>query len=389
MGFQAQIEEALRALDDAGLRRHPPRISGTQGPTVQIDGRRVLCFCSNNYLGLADHPDLVQALSKGAEREGASASASRLITGTMDAHEEAEQRFAEFVGAEASVLFSTGYAANVGTIPALVGPGDLVFSDALNHASLIDGCRLSRAKVLIYRHRDIDHLRGLLREHRAEGRRALIVSDSLFSMDGVLAPIRDLHDLAQDFDAGLMLDEAHALGVLGPEGRGAAFAENLQPDLIVGTLGKSFGTAGAFVACSRTTAGLLRNRARSFVYSTAPPPAVIRAALAALPLVRAADDARQRLREHGTRVRNALRALDLPVPDGNGPILPVPLGANDRAMRWSHALFEEGVFVQGIRPPTVPVGTARLRLTLMATHREEHIETALAAFARVAGMSDT
>lgn len=384
MGFEAQIEAALEALDDAGLRRHPPRITGPQGPTVRIDGRPVLCFCSNNYLGLANHPKVVQAAADSAQAEGLGAAASRLITGTMDVHRTAERRFADYVGAQAAVLFSSGYAANVGTIQALIGPGDVVFSDALNHASLIDGCRLSRAKVFVYRHRDMDHLGALLREHRAEGTRALVASDSLFSMDGVLAPVRELHALCERHDAGLMLDEAHALGVVGPQGRGAARAEGVRPDILVGTLGKSFGAAGAFVACADATAELLRNRARSFVYSTAPAPPIVRAALAALPLVEEADAARVRLREHGNRLRRALRELGLQVPDGEGPILPVPLGDNDRAMRWSRALFEEGVFVQGIRPPTVPAGTARLRLTPMATHRDEHIDAALAAFTRVA-----
>ena len=254
MGFLTQIREALAELEAAGLRRRPPQISGPQGPEIEIDGRKVLCFCSNNYLGLSNHTAIIRATQAAAEREGVGAGASRLITGTMDAHREAERALANFVGAEDAVLFSTGYAANVGTIQALVGPDDAVFSDALNHASLIDGCRLSRARVHIYRHRDTEHLESMLRSKRAQARRALIVSDSLFSMDGVIAPVARLAELAGQYEAGLMLDEAHALGVLGPTGRGVAAAQRIEAELTVGTLGKSFGVSGAFVATSQAAA---------------------------------------------------------------------------------------------------------------------------------------
>jgi 8-amino-7-oxononanoate synthase len=381
MGFQTQIREALSELEAAGLLRRPLRISGPQGPEVQIDGRPVLCFCSNNYLGLANHPTLVAASEAATHGEGVGAAASRLITGTMDAHHDAEVAYAEFVGTPAAVLFSTGYAANVGTVQALAGPGDVVFSDALNHASLIDGCRLSRAKVYVYSHRDAEHLESLLREHRLQSRRALIVTDSLFSMDGTVAPLRDLEVLARRFEAGLLVDEAHALGVFGPSGRGLAAAQGVEPDVLVGTLGKSFGVAGAFVAASEEVVSLIRNRARSFVYSTAPPPLLARAAMAALTLVRGADAARESLLSHADKLRSELRLLGFEVPDGNSQILPVLIGENDRTMELSAKLLDQGIFVQGIRPPTVPEGTARLRLTAMATHRPEHIDRAIDAFA--------
>jgi 8-amino-7-oxononanoate synthase len=302
----------------------------------------------------------------------------------MDAHREAEAALARFVGAPDAALFSTGYAANVGALQSLAGPGDLLFSDALNHASLIDGCRLSRATVHVYRHADPSHLESLLREHRSGGRRAIILSDSLFSMDGDAAPLAQLSDLAKRFDAGLFVDEAHALGVLGPSGRGLAAAVGVQPDVLVGTLGKSFGVAGAFVAGRDDLVSLVRNRARSFVYSTAPPPLIARAACAAIPLVEDANEPRRRLLNHASRLRAELRALGFDVPDGESQILPVLIGDNDRTMRLSAKLLDRGVFVQGIRPPTVPVGTARLRLTPMATHRPEHIDRALAAFAALA-----
>ncbi len=381
MGFQTQIREALSELEAAGLLRRPLRISGPQGPTVDIDGRPVLCFCSNNYLGLANHPALVAASQAAAHAEGVGAAAPRLITGTMDAHRDAEMAYAGFVGTPAAALFSTGYAANVGTVQALVGPGDVVFSDALNHASLIDGCRLSRAKVYVYSHRDADHLESLLGRHRPASRRALIVTDSLFSMDGTTAPLPDLEALARRFEAGLLVDEAHALGVFGPEGRGLAAAQGVEPDVLIGTLGKSFGVAGAFVAASEEVVSLIRNRARSFVYSTAPPPLVARAAIAALALVRDADQARKSLLSNADRLRSELRLLGFEVPDGDSQILPVLIGENDRTMQLSAKLLERGIFVQGIRPPTVPEGTARLRLTPMATHRPEHIDQAIDAFA--------
>ncbi len=381
MAFQTQIRDALSQLEAAGLLRRPLRISGPQGPEVEIEGRRVLCFCSNNYLGLANHPALVEAAAASAHHDGVGAAASRLITGTMDSHRQAEVAFADFLGAPATVLFSTGYSANLGTIQALVGPGDAIFSDALNHASLIDGCRLSRATVHVYSHRDSDHLESLLRDHRSRSRRALIVTDSLFSMDGVTAPLRDIATLARSFDAGLLVDEAHALGVFGPNGRGLSAAMGIEPDVVVGTLGKSFGVAGAFVAASEAVVGLIKNRARSFVYSTAPPPMIARAAVAALQLVREADDARTSLLRNAELLRSGLRTLGFKIPDENSQILPVFIGNNERTMQLSAKLLDRGVFVQGIRPPTVPAGTARLRLTPMATHRPEHIERAIDAFA--------
>ena len=381
MGFESQIKEALSELEASGLLRTPLRISGPQGPEVLIDGKPVLCFCSNNYLGLANHPAIVAAAEASLRIDGVGASASRLITGTMDAHREAESAFAEFLRAPSAALFSTGYAANLGTIQALVGPGDLVFSDALNHASLIDGCRLSRARIHVYAHRSPSDLESLLERHRAKGRRALVVTDSLFSMDGVTAPLAEIASLARAFDAGLLVDEAHALGVLGPNGRGLAAAVGVQPDLVIGTLGKSFGVAGAFVAASEATVSLIRNRARSFVYTTAPPPMLARAAIAALELVRDAEDARQTLLRHAGALRAGLRKLGFDVPDGESQILPVLIGENDRTMRLSAELLERGVFVQGIRPPTVAQGTARLRLTPMATHRPEQIARAIDAFA--------
>ncbi|MEM7137097.1 MAG: 8-amino-7-oxononanoate synthase [Myxococcota bacterium] len=378
MGFKAHIREALGELESLGLRRHPRRVQGAQGPVIDLDGRRVLCFCSNNYLGLASHPALMEASE---HEDGFGSGASRLITGSMDAHHETEEVLADFVATTDAVLFSSGYAANVGAIQALVGPGDQVFSDALNHASLIDGCRLSRAEVHVYRHREADHLRSLLRRHRGDARRALIVTDSLFSMDGVFAPIEELSTLAREHEAGLMVDEAHALGVLGPEGRGLCAARQVKPDVLIGTLGKSFGGAGAFVAGPTEVVDLIRNRARSYVFSTAPPPSLARAARRAVSLVRGASDARETLLGHAGRLRQGLREAGFDVMAGESQILPVMIGGNEQVMSLSTTLLDRGVFVQGIRPPTVAPGTARLRLTPMATHTPEHIARAIEAFA--------
>ena len=384
MGFETQIREALLQLERAGLRRHPKRVSGAQGAEIDIDGRRTLCFCSNNYLGLADHPRIADALRATPPEEGVGAAASRLITGTMDAHDELESALADYQRLPDALVFSSGYAANVGTIQALVGRGDVVFSDALNHASLIDGARLSRATVHVYRHGDADHLESLMRAHRDSAVRALVVSDSLFSMDGDRAPLRALATLARDHDAGLLVDEAHALGVFGPEGRGLCAELGLTPDVLIGTLGKSFGVFGAYAAGSADLVAFLRNRARSFVYSTAPPPAIARAALASIPLVRGASDRRSALFAHARQLRDGLRDIGYEIGGHDSQIIPIHIGQNQRTMELSAELLDKGVFVQGIRPPTVPKGSARLRLTAMATHRPDHIERALEAFAALA-----
>jgi 8-amino-7-oxononanoate synthase len=299
----------------------------------------------------------------------------------MRSHREAEAAFAGFLQTPSAALFASGYDANVGAIQALVGPGDAVFSDALNHASLIDGCRLSRAEVHVYAHRDVGHLESLLRLHRPRARRALIVTDSLFSMDGVVAPLRALATTAREFEAGLLVDEAHAIGVMGPRGRGLAAAQEVEPDALIATLGKSFGVAGAFVAGTEPLVALVRNRARSFVFSTAPPPMIARAATVALELVQGADEARRTLLGHARRLRAALRTLGYEAPEGESHIIPVLIGSNEATMQLSGRLLEQGVFVQGIRPPTVPPGTARLRVTPMATHTSEQIDRAIGAFA--------
>lgn len=381
VSLDAYCSTVLDELSAAGLIRAPRTIQGPQGSRVRVDGRELLCFSSNNYLGLANHPDLRAAVAESLELDGLGAGASRLISGTMDAHQEAEAELAAFVRSEAALLFSSGYAANIGTLQALASPTTQIFSDALNHASLIDGARLARAQVHIYRHADSRHLEELLRLRRADADRAIIVTDALFSMDGDFAPLRALRSLADTYDCWLFVDEAHALGVLGPEGRGLAARDGITPDVVVGTLGKSLGSAGAFVAGSALLRRLLVHRARSFVFSTAPPPFQARAARAAVQLVLRAHDLRSRVLSHARLIRDRLRALGYDVLPGDGPIVPVILGDAALTMELSAFLYRSGVLAGGIRPPTVPPGTSRIRIVPMATHTDEEIDALVHAFA--------
>ena len=366
-------------LDLRGLRRRPRTVHGPQSATLIVDGRELLCFSSNNYLGFANHPALIAAGVRALESTGSGAGASRLISGNMAAHEAAESALAAYVQQPAARLFSTGYAANVGSLQALVEPGDVLYSDTLNHASLIDGCRLSRARIERYEHVDLDHLRRLLSATRASAQRAFIVTDALFSMDGDLAPLAALRALADEFDAHLYVDEAHSVGVLGPQGRGACAAVGVRPDVLIGTLGKAFGLAGAFAASDLDTVDWLYNRARSFVFSTGPQPSLAAQILAAVPLVQAADHERATLVRHSQRLRSQLRASGYSLPQEPTPIVPLVLGSEARALAAGASLLARGIFVPAIRPPTVPVGTARLRIVPTAAHTDEQLECLLSA----------
>lgn len=348
-----------------------------------IDGRSLICLCSNNYLGLANHPELIEAACRAARDFGVGAGASRLISGSMRIHRELEERLAAFKGTEACVLFNSGYHANVGTVAALVGPGDAVFSDELNHASLIDGCRLSRARVHVYRHGDMESLERELR--RSEGRHRLIVTDSLFSMDGDAAPLTEICALAERYAAMVMVDEAHATGVIGPRGAGLVEALGLGHRVTVqmGTLGKALGTFGAYVAGSRALIDYLVNTARPLIFTTALPPPVVAAAAVAVGIVEKEPERRQRVREHAASLRAGLREAGYPVALSDSHIIPVLVGDPDRTMQMSAALLDLGVFAHGIRPPTVPPGTARIRATVMATHSDADVREAVAAFARL------
>ncbi len=372
-------------LDRQGLRRRAREVDGPQGPRLMVDGREALCLSSNNYLGLAGHPEIAAAFTQAAAEDGIGAGASRLISGSMRAHREAEQALAAFVGLPAAALFSTGYACNVGTLQALATPNDVIFSDGLNHASLIDGARLSRARIVVYHHADPADLERKLRRERGAFGMALIVTESCFSMDGDAAPLIELAALARAHDAGLVVDDAHALGVYGPQGRGLCAALGVVPDVLLGTLSKAFGVQGGFVAAASPVVDLIRNRARSYIFSTAPPPALARAALAATRVVAAADGPRAQLMRHAKQLRRGLGDLGYTVLPGDGPIIPVIVGDPAPTMALSRGLLERGVFAHGIRPPTVPLGTGRLRVVPMATHTQLDMETALTAFAALRG----
>ena len=377
------VDEELACRGDAGLLRRLRRVDSAQDTWLTIDGRRVLLLCSNNYLGLANHPALAAAAAQAATEWGVGAGSSRLISGSMRLHHQLEDEISSLKGSEAALLFSSGYQANLGAITALVRNGDAVFSDELNHASIVDGCRLSRAKVVVYPHRDMAVLEERLRHTPA--RRRLIVTDSIFSMDGDAAPLPQICDLAERYEAMVMVDEAHAAGVLGAHGSGLVEALGLQQRVTVqmGTLGKGLGSFGAFVAARRPIIDLLINVARSFIYTTALPPPAVAATLAALDIVRREPERRTRLQRNAATLQNGLRRLGVRVGSEASHIIPILIGDADATMRLSEVLLERGVFVQGIRPPTVPTGTSRLRVTVMSTHSDDDLHTALAAFESV------
>lgn len=372
----------LAKLEQSGLYRRPRVITGAQEATVFLDKREVLLFSSNNYLGLANHPALKRAAQDAIERYGCGSGASRLISGSMDLHRELEQRLATFKQTEAALVFPSGYHANIGAISALMGPDDTILSDALNHASIIDGCRLSRASIQVFRHCDMAHLEQLLASSPQSGQR-LIVTDSVFSMDGDVAPLADIVTLARRYQAWVMVDEAHATGVFGSHGGGVVEDLGLthEVDIQMGTLGKALGGSGAYIAGSRELIEWLINRARSFIYTTGIPPAVAASALAALELVEQEPERRQQLWDNAAAFRSGLEELGYTLGSTRSPILPVIIGDANRTMELATALLERGIFAQGIRPPTVPEGTARLRITPMATHTPAQLEQALTAFA--------
>lgn len=351
------------------------------GAHVLIDGKPFLLLCSNDYLGLARHPALRQAATEAMERYGFGSGASRLISGTSTLHHELEQEIARFKGTEAALVFNSGYAANTGIIPAIVGEEDRVLCDRLNHASIIDGCRLSRAKLLVYRHKDVGQVETLLKKDR-KSRRTLIVTDGVFSMDGDIAPLPELASLAEQYGAMLMVDDAHGTGVLGKTGRGTVehFGLSGRVHIQMGTLGKAFGSYGAYAAGPSGLISLLVNRARSFIYSTALPPAVCAASLAALRIIEKEPERRARLWDIRARFVDGLQRFGINPNTSETPIVPLLIGPSEKALRASQALYRLGVHVAAIRPPSVPDGSARLRATVTAAHSEKDIDQALEAF---------
>jgi glycine C-acetyltransferase/8-amino-7-oxononanoate synthase len=359
---------------------------------VRLDGRDVLLLCSNDYLGLAGHQVLRRAAADAAARWGAGAGASRLVSGNMALHRDLEIELAEFKRYPCCVLFGSGFLANVGVITALTGRDDVILSDALNHASIVDGCRQSRAETIIYEHGDLEALESGLR--RAAGRRSLIVSDAVFSMDGDVAPLAGIVELARRYGARVMVDEAHATGVVGPGGRGLVAALGLESevDVLIGTLSKALGSYGAFACSTREVAEFLINRARTLIYSTALPPPTVAAALAALRLIREEPKIVRRLWTNATVLRAELAVHGFDIEGGEMPIVPLVIGDTHAALEICERALCEGVFAQAIRPPTVPPHTSRLRVVATAAHQEHelrHAARTLAAAARAASAGAT
>jgi glycine C-acetyltransferase/8-amino-7-oxononanoate synthase len=378
----SDIEEVLDDLRERGLYRRLRLVSGPQGPRVLLDGDPVLLLCSNNYLGLADHPRVREAAADAAMRWGVGSGASRLVSGNMTVHRRLEEQLAHFKGSAACVLFGSGYLANTGVISTLAHEGDVVFSDALNHASIVDGCRLARAETFVYDHCDTEHLEWGLRE--AGGRGALIVTDGVFSMDGDIAPLEEIVELAQRYDARVMVDEAHSTGTVGPGGRGAVADAGLEQevDIVVGTLGKSLGSYGAYVCCDKPMAKYLVNTARTLIFSTALPPPAVAGAMAALDLLREQPGRVDKLARNAEAMRSALVAEGLDTSVSETQILPLIVGDAATAMDACERALAQGVFCQAIRPPTVPHGSSRLRIAVMASHTKSELRWAAGVLAR-------
>jgi 8-amino-7-oxononanoate synthase len=373
------LADRLAEIGRKGLLRRRFAREGAQGPRITVDGRDLLAFCSNDYLGLANHPRVVQAAVEAAARHGVGQGASHLLSGHSVLHERLESALAQFLEMPRALLFSSGYQANIGTITALAGPDDAVFSDALNHASLIDGVRLSRARVVRYPHADIEVLSDALAA--SDARTRLIVSDAVFSMDGDIAPVPALLDLCERHDALLVLDDAHGFGVLGPQGRGTAAHFGLRSPRIVyiGTLGKAAGVSGAFAAGAPEVIETLLQRARTYIYTTAAPAMLAAAAEASLELIRGEEWRREHLRQLIASLRQALLGTEAGPAPSDTPIQPLILGTSERALAASAALRRQGILVPAIRPPTVPEGTARLRISLSAAHSAQDVARLAAA----------
>lgn len=382
----AWIEREIAALREQGLYNTIRTIESAQGAWITVDGRRVLNFCTNNYLGLANDPRLVAAAERAMHTHGVGPAAVRSIAGTMDLHVQLERRLAAFKGVEAAITFQSGFNANLATIPALVGKGDIIFSDELNHASIIDGARLSRAEIVRYKHADVDDLRQKIEStpFTPETRR-LIVTDGVFSMDGDIAPLPEIYELARQHDILLMVDDAHGEGVLGHGGRGIVdhFHLHGKVDIEVGTLSKAFGVVGGVVAGSPIIIEWLRQRARPFLFSSAMTVPDVAACLAAIDILEDSTELVERLWHNAEFFRREMKTLGFDVGFSQTPIVPVMLGEAPLAQQFSRQLFEEGVFAMAIGYPTVPHGKARIRVMNSAMHSQSDLEQALSAFEKV------
>jgi 8-amino-7-oxononanoate synthase len=378
-----QLNSQLAELTQQGLYRARRVIASPQGVELQLNGQKVINFCSNDYLGLANHPDIIQAFKNAADYYGVGSGSAHLICGHSAAHHALEEELAAFTGRDRALLFSTGYMANMGVIAALMDRRDSVFQDRLNHASLVDGALLSGARLKRYRHADTEHLASLMAQRPAK---KLIVTDGVFSMDGDFAPLPALVATAKAQETWLMVDDAHGLGVIGTKGGGMLehyqLSQNDVP-ILMGTLGKGFGTFGAFVAGSETLIETLIQKARTYIYTTAFPAAIAEATRASLKRITADEWRREKLRYLTDRFKTSVAQLGLPIMPSNSPIQPLLIGDSSRAVALSNALLERGFLISAIRPPTVPQGSARLRITFSALHEEQHIDRLVDALGEI------
>lgn len=378
------LHDEIEQLKQAGVFRYPRVLEGAQEPRAVFDGKEVVNLSSNNYLGLANHPKLREAARRAVDTYGAGSASVRTIAGTMSLHTELERRLAAFKRTEAALVYQSGFTANSGTVSAILGREDVIISDELNHASIIDGSRLSRATIKIYPHKDVAAMRRLLEESK-DARRILVITDGVFSMDGDIAPLPDIVEVAKKYGAIVMVDDAHASGVLGENGRGTVdhFGLHGQVDIQIGTLSKAIGVLGGYVAGPQVLIDYLVQRARPFLFSTSHPPAVTAACLAALDILEQDDSLIKRLWDNARCFKEGLAELGFDVSGSETPIIPVIVGDGAKAMQLSDRLFEEGVFAQGIAYPTVPRGKARVRTIVTAAHSREDLDRALAAFEKV------
>lgn len=373
------LRQELEQKEADGLLRKRRLISSPQQPHLQADGKLLLSFCSNDYLGLANHPRLQTALQQGASRAGVGSGASHLITGHHQYHHELEEALAKFVGLPQALLLTTGYMANMAAVCGLMGKGDALFADKLNHASLNDGALLSRADLNRYPHGDIETLERMLESSTAQ--RKMVITDSVFSMDGDIAPLRALLELCDRYNAWLLIDDAHGFGVLGEQGRGCLSHFNLHSPRIIymATLGKAAGVAGAFIAGKKVVIDYLMQNARTYIYTTAMPPALAATSLESLQLIEESDARRHHLRMLVATLKSDLQLKRWQLAESSTPIQPVLIGSNDEVLRVSEHLLEQGILVPAIRPPTVPKGSARLRISLSAAHTEEDVHLLIRA----------
>ncbi len=392
MSKEHWLKSELNQLNQAGLSRSLRSVMTAPTGRILLDRREVILLGSNNYLGLSVHPIVVEAAVTALQKYGTGASASRLMSGNCHLYTELERKIAKAKGTEAALVFSSGYLANIGTIPVLVGDEDLILSDALNHASIIDGCRLSPAAKQIYRHCDVEHLESLLSQS-TKFRRRLIVTDGVFSMDGDIAPLPEICELAERYDAMVMVDDAHGFGVLGDTGGGTIEHFGLENRGVIqmGTLSKAIGGLGGYVAGSANLIGFLINRARGFIFTTGLPPATLAGASAAIDVIRSNSELREQLSSNVLLLKNALLERGFQLLPSQTQILPMMLGAVEVASRFAEALLAHGVYAPAIRPPTVPEGTSRLRISVIASHTMEDLETAIKGFeaARAATQTNT